>query len=267
MSALLGSLAEAADPVALARRLGWQPDGWQQAVLRSRAQWVAVNACRQAGKSATASLLAVWTAVYVPGSTVVVVSPSQRQSSELFRRSMITYRALGRPISVEAENLSRIELENGSRVLATPGDPDTVRGLAGVALLIVDEASRVSDELFSAVAPMLAVSGGRMIAISTPLGQRGWWYRAATDPLLGWEVTTVPATECGRISGEFLEQARQSMSDSEFKSEFLCQFVANAGGVFDGIDLDRIFRFDLPPIDMDAPIGRPLSLVQREESA
>jgi Terminase large subunit, T4likevirus-type, N-terminal len=258
-------LAARLDPVELARSQGWEPDPWQQEVLRSRSQWVAVNACRQAGKSATASLLGVWTAVYVPGSTVVVVSPSQRQSGELFRRMMVSYRALGRPVSIEAENLSRVELESGSRIIAVPGDADTVRGLAGVTLLIIDESSRVSDDLYAAVAPMLAVSGGRMVAISTPWGRRGWWHRACTDPLLGWDVTTVPATECARITPAFLEQARASMTDAEFRSEYLCEFIAGAGGLFAGTDIDRMFDPTVQPFD---PYAAPLRAVpDLEETA
>jgi hypothetical protein len=265
---LAAYLAARLDPVELARAQGWEPDGWQAAVMRSKSQWVAVNACRQGGKSAVASLLAVWTAVYVPGSTVVVVSPSQRQSGELFRRAMVSYRALGRPVSVEAENLSRVELENGSRIIAVPGDPDTVRGLAGVGLLLVDEASRVSDDLYAATAPMLAVSGGRMIAISTPWGRRGWWHRACTDPLLGWSVTTVPATQCARISGEFLEQAKASMTDAEFRSEYECQFISGQGGLFSGDDIDAMVDPNVLPLDPDgSPPGLRLVTSESEVSA
>jgi hypothetical protein len=43
-------------------------------------------------------------------------------------------------------------------------------------LVIVDEAARVPDDLYRAVRPMLAVSQGRLIALSTPFGQRGWFY-------------------------------------------------------------------------------------------
>ncbi len=44
--------------------------------------------------------------------------------------------------------------------------------------LKIDEAARVSDELYRAVRPMLATSGGRIVLLSTPFGKRGFFFRA-----------------------------------------------------------------------------------------
>ena len=51
-------------------------------------------------------------------------------------------------------------LQNGSRLLALPGDNDgdTIRGLANVRLAIIDEAARCSDALIAAIRPMLATN-------------------------------------------------------------------------------------------------------------
>jgi hypothetical protein len=51
----------------------------------------------------------------------------------------------------------------------------TIRGYTPI-LIIIDEASRVPDDLYRAVRPMLAVSHGQIVAISTPFGQRGWFF-------------------------------------------------------------------------------------------
>jgi hypothetical protein len=55
-----------------------------------------------------------------------------------------------------------------------------VRGFSGTSLLIVDEAARVDDELYYAVRPMLAVSGGVLMMLSTPFGKRGVFYEEWT---------------------------------------------------------------------------------------
>jgi hypothetical protein len=34
----------------------------------------------------------------------------------------------------------------------------------------------IPDELFFAIKPMLAISGGRLLALSAPFGKRGWFY-------------------------------------------------------------------------------------------
>lgn len=109
-------------------------------------------------------------AVYFPGSLVLVVTPAQRQSIELLR----TCTASARHVTKASETVMSLTFENGSRIIALPGNEATVRGYAGVDLLIVDEAAWVGDELYTSVRPMLAVSGGRLIAMSTPHGKRGW---------------------------------------------------------------------------------------------
>jgi hypothetical protein len=50
------------------------------------------------------------------------------------------YTALARPVPA-AESALRLELVNGIRVVSLPGDEETIRGLSGVALLVIDEAA------------------------------------------------------------------------------------------------------------------------------
>jgi phage terminase large subunit-like protein len=45
-----------------------------------------LNCCRQSGKSTIAALLALHRAVFYPDGLILLVSPSLRQSSELFRK-------------------------------------------------------------------------------------------------------------------------------------------------------------------------------------
>ena len=97
----------------------------------------------------------------------------------------------------------------------------------GVRLLAVDEAARVADELYYSVRPMLAVSGGRLVALSTPFGTRGWWYEAWRSEET-WERFEVPAAECPRISKEFLEEERRSMGEWWYQQEYECDLSRRA---------------------------------------
>src|SRR5205085_5084660 len=137
-----------------------------------------LNCSRESGKSTVAAALAMHTAVYEPGAPILLLSPSLRQSQELFRKCLDVYRALDRPVVPEAESALRLELENGSRIISLPGKEATVRSFSGVKLLIIDEASRVEDALYMAVRPMLAVSGGRLVLLSSPFGTRGFYWEA-----------------------------------------------------------------------------------------
>jgi hypothetical protein len=86
-----------------------------------------------------------------------------------------------------------------------------VRGYSGVSLLVVDEASRVEDQLYMALRPMVAVSQGRLIALSTPFGRRGWWW-SAWESAEDWHRFKVPADQCPRIAPAFLEAERRTLA-------------------------------------------------------
>ena len=245
---MLGSdLAMALDPVRLMRRVGIEPDPWQVGVLRSRAARLLLNCCRQSGKSTTTAGLALHTALYVPGSLSLILSPGERQSKEMLRKVMAIYHALGRPVLADTENKLELELVNGSRIVALPGNEGTIRGYSGVRLLLIDEASRVDDALYTAVRPMLAVSGGRLVTLSTPFGKRGWWHREWTEGQ-GWERVKITAHECPRISPAFLEEERQSMPAWEFNQEYLCAFEQTLDNVFTYEEVMGALSADVRPL-------------------
>jgi hypothetical protein len=175
MPALAEDLAMGLDPSLLMSRARLIPDRWQQDVLRSDSKRLLLLCSRQSGKSQTCAALALYTAVYQPGSLVLLLSPSLRQSQELFRKVLDVYRVIDATSPPEQESALRLELSNESRIISLPGTETTIRGCSGAALLVIDEASRVADSLYFAVRPMLAVSGGRMVCLSTPFGKRGFF--------------------------------------------------------------------------------------------
>jgi phage terminase large subunit-like protein len=169
-------LAMGLDPALFfTRAAGFAPDPWQADVLRSRAGHLLLNCCRQSGKSTVCAMIALWTALYLRGSQTLIVSPTERQSQLLFRKALDGYHALGRPVPARSETAMQLELDSGSRIIALPGKEGTIRGYSAN-LVLFDEAARVPDEVYAAVTPMVGVTRGRIIAMSTPFGARGWFY-------------------------------------------------------------------------------------------
>jgi hypothetical protein len=243
-------LARCLDPVLLARDVGVEPDPWQAELLRTRPRRSLLLCARQTGKSTATALTALWTAIYEAPALVVIVSPSQRQSAEMFRTLMLFHAKLQGAPALNGESVLKAEFANGSRILALPGTEKTVRGLANVSLAVVDEAARVDDELLTAIRPMMATStdGGRLVALTTPHGRRGWFFEAWTKPGGDWARVCVPVTDCPRISEEFLADELRELGPMRYSEEYLLEFRDSDESVFPSDIIARAFTLEVTPL-------------------
>ncbi len=225
------ALALTFDPTLILAAQGLQADPWQRDLLLANDSYLLLNCARQSGKSTTTAALALHQILTVPGSLVLLVAPSERQSHELFRKVHQAYLALGQPVSATKANQGELELANGSRLVALPGREETIRSYSGVDLLILDEASRVPDDLYRSVRPMLAVSRGRLLALSTPFGQRGWFHEewVGSGP---WKRLHVPWVLCPRIAADFIAEEMRALGRAWVDQEYNCLFTALEGLVY-----------------------------------
>lgn len=237
------------DPCRILERAQIIADPWQANVLRSSAKRILMCCSRQSGKSTVAACAALHAALYKAGSLVLLVSPSMRQSTELFRKVMDLWRFQGEAIPTEAQSLLRLELLNKSRIISLPGmDSGTIRGFSGVELVVIDESAHVSDSLYASLRPMLAVSQGRLMALGTPFGTRGWFFNAWHSSE-EWHRVRVDADQCPRITPEFLLEERQSLGEAFFLQEYFNEFIDDSAAVFDIIGLQDAL-VDMPPLEV-----------------
>lgn len=245
----LTALAWSLDPAALMEDAGFVPDPWQAELLRSTDPRVLLNIHRQGGKSLATAAMSVGEAIQHDDSLILLVSRTQRQSDELFRKILKLYRSLGSPIPPVEDQARMLSLSNGSRIVSLPGDPDNLRSFSAPRLILVDEASRVPDAMEGALSPMLAtVPDGRMIYLSTPFGARGFFHRRWEDQETPWRRFEVRATECPRIAPEFLAFERIRLGQRMFAQEYLCEFGEAEDSYFDADDVERAFRADISPL-------------------
>jgi hypothetical protein len=95
--------------------------------------------------------------------------------------------------------------------------------------------------------PVLAVSRGRLICLSTAFAEQGWYYDAwqgAGD----WRRVKVTADQCPRISPEFLAEERAALGARWFAMEYMCEFQALAGSLFDPGDIAVAASDDVQPL-------------------
>jgi hypothetical protein len=137
-----------------------------------------------------------------------------------------------------------LELANKSRIVSLPCREETIRGYSNIHMLVIDEAARVPDDLYRAARPMLAVSNGRMICLSTPYGKRGFFYDAWDKGGDDWKRIEIPADKISRIRPDFLVKERRAMGESWYRQEYCCSFEALEGLVY--TDFARCVVTELP---------------------
>lgn len=231
---------------ALMMAAGMTPDEWQSRLMTARPDRALLLCSRQAGKSLVVAAVALEEALTKPGSTCLLVSASQRQSAELLGKVRSLALAQRTAIELDALSVLSMRLANGSRIVSLPGKAEVVRGFTAD-LLVLDEASWIPSSLYQSVRPMLAVSGGRLIALSTPFGRRGWFYDAwsGTEP---WHRTKVTATEVPRISAEFLAEERRSLPANVYMAEYCCEFTDSVEAVFSTEDVIGALSDEIQPL-------------------
>jgi hypothetical protein len=170
-----------------------------------------------------------------------------RQSRELFWKVVKFMRDLQPAEPTEEDNKLSVTLSNGSRIVSLPGDPKTIRGLSAPKLIIVDEAAYVDRALFAALRPMLAVSRGQLILISSPNGRQGYFYET-WERAEGWERIKITAHQCPRISAEHLERELRELGPMLFGQEYLCEFVDSDVSAFSSEMLELALADDFDRI-------------------
>jgi len=201
-------------------------DGWQERVLATTGN-VVLRSGRQVGKSTVISIKAAEYALKHPRKNILVIASVERQAQLLFEKVLAYIYETNKKEIKSGKNRptkSKLQLKNGSTIYCLP------TGLSGygirgytIDLLIADEAAFIPEEVWTAVTPMLAVTRGDIILLSTPFGKGGYFYRCFEDST--FTSFHVSSEDCPRKNQEFLDQEKERMSKLQYAQEYLGEFV------------------------------------------
>jgi len=201
-------------------------DSWQKEVLATEGN-ICLRSGRQVGKSTVISQKAGEYAIKNKNKVILVVAAVERQAFHLFEMILYyldsnyrTYICKGR----KRPTKSKIHLNNGSVIYCLPTGLSGL-GIRGytVDLLIADEAAFIPEEVWTAITPMLAVTKGNIILLSTPFGKGGFYYKKFSDP--SYTSFHVSSEDCPRIDKKTLEQAKKDLTKLQYAQEYLGEFV------------------------------------------
>jgi hypothetical protein len=221
--AMASDLTMALDPAKLLDVMSLERDDWQVGALRSTAQRALWTCSRQSGKSTTASLKVAHKAMFNANTLCLLISPSLRQSSEIFKKVFECVFAV-QPRTIMKDSELRLELHNKSRVISLPASELTIRGYSPD-LVVIDEACFTNDNLINTILPMLAARPkAQLLALSTPNGRRGWFFEAWENND-SYEKVLIPWQKCSRLNEDIISLHRQTAGELLFRQEYECEFL------------------------------------------
>jgi len=116
--------------------------------------------------------------------------------------------------------------------------PDSLRG-EGLDLAVLDEAAFMEARIWQEIVrPMLSLSRGSAIFLSTPYGKNWFWdlYRLGLDPSEPeWQSFHFPSASNPLLAPAELESIRRQTSEHIWRSEYMAQFSEDSGQVFRGL--------------------------------
>ncbi len=200
-------------------------DPWQEETLKEKIKNLCIVSGRQCGKTTVVSLLAAKTALETPNQFIVIGSGVIDQAEHLFRKVKDYIFAKHKDKIEGRATLGFMELKNGSKIICIPiGDTgDSMRGYTAT-MIIIDEAALVPDRAWDAIEPVISVTKGRVILLSTPKYKKGFFYKAFLDKE-NYFIKKISARDCPRHTKEFLDRKQLEKSAVVFAQEYLGEFA------------------------------------------
>jgi hypothetical protein len=205
----------------------------QQEIAENPSRFKVVCAGRRFGKTYL-SLREICYRARHPNKDIFYITTSYRSAKMIMWKPLRNRLMDLRWASKINESELSIQLVNGSTIsLKGADDPQKLRG-AALDYCVIDEGGDCKlEELWGEICrPMLADRQGGALVIGTPKGKANAFYdmyQFAQDPdNADWHTWQYRTIDGGFVAQEEIEAAKQDMSESQFRQEFLASFEDSA---------------------------------------
>ena len=219
-------------------------DKWQQDVL----DWskekdpikknLLICSPRQMGKSTIIAKDAGDYALDNPNKSIMIIAAVDRQSLLLFEKVLSHIYLKNKSMiktGKDKPTKHELRLKNGSVIRCLPTG-DSGYGIRGYTIdrLYADEAAFIKEDVWAAVTPMLATTGGNIILLSTPFGKENYFYRMTENEKFKFIHVDPEEVIAGRPEPqrtnliEFRKDEKERMTKFQYQQEHLGLFV---GGI------------------------------------
>ena len=190
---------------------------------------------RQSGKSTTMISYLLHYALFNPSVNIAILANKAATARDLLGRLQLAYEHLPKWLQqgVMSWNKGSLELENGSKILASSTSASAVRG-GSYNIIFLDEfayvPSNVAEQFFSSVYP--TISSGKttkVMIVSTPHGMNMFYklWTDAEEKRNSYIPIEVHWSEVPGRDEKWKEETIKNTSESQFNTEFECEFLGS----------------------------------------
>lgn len=201
-----------------------------------------VKCPRQVGKTVSSVSYILWLSLFNDSQNIAILANKGDLAQEILDRYQLAYENLPMWLQqgVKIWNKRNIELENGSKVLASATSSNAIRG-GSFTLVFLDEfafvPNNIAENFFTSVYPVIS-SGEKtkMIIVSTPNGMN-LFYKMWTDALAKRSEYNTFSIHWSMVPGRdevFKEQTIKNTSLRQWNQEFECEFLGSTNTLISG---------------------------------
>jgi len=215
-------------------------------------RFVICKMARQSGKSTTILAYLLHYILFNENVSVAILANKKSTAMELLGRLQLAYEHMPKWLQqgILIWNKGNIELENGSKILASSTSGSAIRG-GSFNIIFLDEFAfvphNISEEFFSSVYP--TISSGKttkVFIVSTPNGMN-MFYKLWTDAEEGqndYSPISVHWSQVPDRDQEWKEKTIRNTSERQFQQEFECSFLGSSNTL---ISTDKLMAMPYKP--------------------
>lgn len=203
---------------------------------------------RQVGKTTTVAALLLWYVLFNESFSIALLAHKEKQAREILSRIQLAYEHLPKWLQqgVVQWNKGSLELENGSKIIASSTASTAIRGTSQN-LIYLDEfafvQNHLQEEFFKSVYPTISSgSTSKIIITSTPNGME-MFYKLWTDSEEGRNNYVRVSVHWSDVPGRtpiWKQETIQNTSQRQFDQEFECEFLGSSNTLIDGKKLQEL---------------------------
>tara|TARA_B100001989_G_scaffold39910_1_gene24436 strand:+ start:1930 stop:3576 length:1647 start_codon:yes stop_codon:yes gene_type:complete len=190
---------------------------------------------RQSGKSTTMISYLLHYSLFNPSVNIAILANKAATARDLLGRLQLAYEHLPKWLQqgVMSWNKGSLELENGSKILASSTSASAVRG-GSYNIIFLDEfayvPSNVAEQFFSSVYP--TISSGKstkVMIVSTPHGMNMFYklWTDAEEKRNSYIPIEVHWSEVPGRDEKWRKETIANTSEQQFQTEFECEFLGS----------------------------------------